>query len=189
MQSCRWQCHVKDKIKKSGKSLYRHKWSKICSGFKIRSLWSQYWSRWGLFVRGNTDHGAVSILAGEVIDICCKGKIQLNQHIFWILSSKPICFVFLGRPGEPEGLPERAEQRAAHCCGQKRQVRSWYEIRWDGLKYEKFLLLVKIKSWSGSWLRGWSPSGKQPASRRSQQSSSHHHHHHHLAQAGFGWLG
>ena len=35
---------------------------------------------------------------------------------------KTKCFAFPGGPGESEGLPEGAEQRASHCCRQKRQV-------------------------------------------------------------------
>ena len=31
-------------------------------------------------------------------------------------------FCFLGGPAEPEGLPGGVEQRASHCCRQKRQV-------------------------------------------------------------------
>ena len=61
--------------------------------------------------------------AGEVINICSKGKIQQSTY-FLNIEQQTQMFCFLGRPGEPEGLPERAEQRAAHCCGQKRQVRS-----------------------------------------------------------------
>ena len=30
--------------------------------------------------------------------------------------------MFSGEPGEPERVPEGAEQRASHCCRQKRQV-------------------------------------------------------------------
>ena len=40
-----------------------------------------------------------------------KGKIARNLK-----------FCFSGGPAEPEGLPGGVEQRASHCCRQKRQV-------------------------------------------------------------------
>ena len=39
---------------------------------------------------------------------------------------------FSGEPGEPERLPEGAEQRASHCCRQKRQVSS---TKWNAIDY------------------------------------------------------
>ena len=41
--------------------------------------------------------------------------------------------MFSGGPGQPERVLEGAEQRASHCCRQKRQVSSKdvNEMKWD----------------------------------------------------------